>query len=113
MRENFPFLPHATQCTGFLISGNPQTLFLFLLLTINLVSFAVFGIDKRRAGKRGARRIPERTLFLLAGLGGSIGALLGMRIWHHKTLHRSFRFGIPAILAAQLLLCFFLHFILQ
>jgi uncharacterized membrane protein YsdA (DUF1294 family) len=48
-----------------------------------------------------ARRVPERTLFLLAAIGGSIGALLGMRVWHHKTLHRSFRIGIPAILLAQ------------
>ena len=50
------------------------------------------------------RRVPERTLFLLAILGGSVGALLGMRVFHHKTLHRAFRFGIPAILALQVLL---------
>lgn len=113
MHEIFPFLPQATQSTGFLVLGSWQESFFFLLLALNLLAFAVFGIDKRRAGKRGARRIPERTLFLLAGLGGSVGALLGMRIWHHKTLHRSFRYGIPAILAAQLLLFFLLCSVLQ
>ena len=67
-----------------------------------------FGLDKWKARRKvqheSVRRVPEKTLFLLAVLGGSVGALLGMRVFHHKTLHRSFRFGIPAILAAQLLL---------
>lgn len=48
--------------------------------------------------------MPEKTLFLLSILGGSIGALLGMRVFHHKTLHRSFRYGIPAILILQILI---------
>lgn len=47
------------------------------------------------------RRVPEKTLFLLAALGGGLGALIGMRVWHHKTLHRSFRYGIPAILLVE------------
>ena len=48
--------------------------------------------------------MPEKTLFLLAALGGSVGALIGMRVWRHKTLHRSFRIGIPLILAAQIVI---------
>ena len=75
---------------------------------INLVTFLVFGFDKLKAKYKekheGARRVPEKTLFLLAALGGSVGALLGMRVWRHKTLHRSFRIGIPLILAVQILI---------
>lgn len=68
---------------------------------INVVTFIVFGVDKLCA-KRGLRRVPERVLFFLALLGGSIGAIAGMKIWHHKTMHRSFRYGLPAILVLQL-----------
>ena len=70
------------------------------LIAINVVTFAVYGIDKRRA-RRGAWRVPEKTLFLLPLLGGSIGALLGMRVFHHKTKHWYFVWGIPAILLVQ------------
>jgi uncharacterized membrane protein YsdA (DUF1294 family) len=75
----------------------------FWLLAINLITFVVFGIDKHQA-RRGGRRVPERTLFTLAILGGSIGALAGMYVWHHKTLHRSFCIGIPVILLLQILI---------
>ena len=77
------------------------------LIAINLVTFAVYGIDKRRA-RRGAWRVPEKTLFLLPLLGGSIGALLGMRVFHHKTKHWYFVWGIPAILLVQLALAAYL-----
>ena len=70
------------------------------LIAINVVTFAVYGIDKRRA-RRGAWRVPEKTLFLLPLLGGSLGALLGMRVFHHKTKHWHFVWGIPAILLVQ------------
>lgn len=73
------------------------------LLLVNLIAFGVFGADKRRA-KRGAWRVPEKTLFLLAILGGSVGAILGMRTFRHKTKHWYFRFGLPAILLLQLAL---------
>ena len=73
------------------------------LIAINVVTFAVYGIDKRRA-RRGAWRVPEKTLFLLPLLGGSLGALLGMRVFHHKTKHWYFVWGVPAILLAQLAL---------
>ena len=70
------------------------------LIAINVITFAVYGIDKRRA-RRGAWRVPEKTLFLLPLLGGSLGALLGMRVFHHKTKHWYFVWGIPAILLVQ------------
>ncbi len=73
------------------------------LLVVNLAAFALMGMDKRRA-KREQWRIPERTLFLAALLGGSAGAILGMRAFHHKTKHLYFRLGMPAILALQLAL---------
>ena len=74
------------------------------LIVINLATFAVYGIDKSRA-KRGAWRVPEKTLFLLPLLGGSIGALAGMRVVHHKTRHWYFSWGIPAIFLLQLAAC--------
>ena len=77
------------------------------LAVINLATFIVYGADKRRA-RKGKWRVPERTLFLLPLLGGSVGALLGMRVFHHKTRHWSFVWGIPAILLAQLALAVWL-----
>ena len=71
------------------------------LAAINLLTFCVYGADKRRAKIPGARRVPEKTLFALALLLGSPGALLGMLVFRHKTRHWYFRFGIPAILLAQ------------
>ena len=89
-------------------TGSPWTLLWLWLALINLMTFLVFGFDKLKAKYKekheGARRVPEKTLFLLSILGGSIGALLGMRVFHHKTLHRSFRYGIPAILILQILI---------
>ena len=73
------------------------------LLAANLAAFALMGADKRRA-RRGRWRLSEKALFLFPVLGGALGGLLGMRAFHHKTLHRSFRIGIPLILAAQVLL---------
>lgn len=72
-----------------------------LLLALNVLAFGLYGLDKRRA-RSGRRRIRERTLLLVAALGGRAGAWLGMRLWHHKTLHRKFRLGLPLILVVQL-----------
>lgn len=80
---------------------------LIYIILINLAAFALMGIDKRRA-VRHAWRISEKTLFLSAFLGGSLGALLGMRTFRHKTRHRYFVYGIPAILILQLGLAFYL-----
>lgn len=74
---------------------------LIYLAAINTVTFFLYGIDKWKA-KRTKWRVPESTLLWWAAFGGSIGALLGMKVWHHKTLHKKFRYGVPAILIAQL-----------
>lgn len=79
----------------------------FFLAIINIISFALFGIDKHKA-KHNLWRIPEKILFAFALLGGSPGAILGMRFFHHKTLHKRFRYGLPAILILQVLLCLYL-----
>ncbi|MCI8408390.1 MAG: DUF1294 domain-containing protein [Lachnospiraceae bacterium] len=73
------------------------------LLLANLVGFVLMGVDKHKAKKK-QWRIPEKTLFLSAILGGSIGALYGMHLFRHKTKHKSFVFGMPAILVVQMLL---------
>ena len=75
-----------------------------VLAAINAVAFAVYGIDKLKA-KRGKWRVSEAVLLLMAMLGGSIGAWLGMKLWHHKTLHWKFKYGIPLILIAQAIAC--------
>lgn len=74
---------------------------LYYLLAVNLLTFISYGIDKWKA-RRNRWRIPEATLLLLAALGGSIGALLAMKVFRHKTQHKKFRYGVPAILIVQL-----------
>ena len=71
---------------------------------INIAAFALFGADKRKA-RRNAWRISEKALFLSAVLGGSLGALIGMRLFHHKTKHWYFVIGIPAIFVLQIIGC--------
>ena len=79
------------------------------LAVINVVAFFMYGLDKWKA-KRSKWRIPEATLLGLAVLGGSIGAWLGMKVWHHKTLHKKFKFGVPAIIIVQIaLIGYFLY----
>ena len=80
----------------------------YYLLGINAVTFIVYGIDKYKA-KKAKWRISEATLLLLAILGGSIGAWMGMKVWHHKTMHKIFKYGIPAILFTQIALMAYLH----
>ena len=76
---------------------------LIYLVTINVVTFFMYSIDKWKA-KKSKWRIRETALLGLAVLGGSIGAWLGMKVWHHKTLHKKFRYGVPAIIIIQLLI---------
>ena len=84
-----------------------MTVLLGYLAAINVVAFAVYGADKRRA-KKDKRRVPEKTLFLLALIGGSVGALAGMYTFRHKTRHWYFVWGIPAILVIQIALAVWL-----
>lgn len=81
---------------------NGMTIALIYLAVVNLVTFFLYGIDKWKA-KRSKWRIEESTLLWWAAFGGSIGALLGMKAWHHKTQHKKFTIGVPAILIAQLI----------
>ena len=73
----------------------------YYLIIINIATFLVYGIDKWKA-KKSLWRIRETSLLMLAILGGSIGAWLGMKAWHHKTLHKKFKYGVPAIIIVQL-----------
>ena len=78
-----------------------------LLLAVNIVTFCVYGIDKWKA-RHHRWRISEATLLLLAVIGGSAGTLLGMSVFHHKTQHLKFKYGVPAILLLQTALCAYL-----
>ena len=77
------------------------------IIILNIVTFAVYGIDKIKA-KKGAWRIPEKSLLLLAFIGGSLGAAAGMRFCRHKTLHPQFKWGVPLILLFHLALIAYL-----
>lgn len=72
------------------------------LILINLITFLAMYIDKRKA-KKGKRRIPEKTLFILVGLGGGIGGILAMYLFRHKTKKTRFVIGFPAILIFEVL----------
>ena len=80
----------------------------YWLAAVNIAAFFLMWLDKRRANRRGARRIRERTLFLSALLGGSAGAAAGMWIFRHKTKHWYFVWGMPGILILQLVLAWLL-----
>ena len=103
---------------------------LYYLIVINIVTFLIYGIDKAASkrgqsqtrlsyaereqarpkvkwkAKQGSWRISEVSLLILAVIGGCIGALLGMKIWHHKTMHKKFKYGLPMILLAQIALIY-------
>ena len=81
------------------------------LLAINIATFLLYGIDKYKA-KKGKWRISEATLLTMATIGGSIGAWAGMRLWHHKTMHKKFKYGIPLIIIMQIALVAYLHTII-
>lgn len=74
---------------------------LIYLAVMNVVTFFMYGVDKWKA-KRSKWRVSEAVLILMAVLGGSVGAWLGMKAWHHKTQHKKFRYGLPFILVAQI-----------
>ena len=85
------------------IKNHPAALALACLLVMNILGFALMGIDKKKA-EAGKWRIPEKTLFLVAALGGSVGSILGMKTFRHKTKHKSFTIGMPAILIFQVMM---------
>lgn len=75
------------------------------LIVINMLTFCVYGIDKRKAIRK-QLRVPERTLLFLAVIGGSIGALAGMQVFRHKTRHLKFKLGVPGILVVQVIILY-------
>ena len=77
------------------------------LLAVNITTFLFYGIDKYKA-KKNKWRISEATLLTMAAIGGSIGAWAGMRLWHHKTMHKKFKYGIPLIIIMQVALAVYL-----
>jgi len=78
------------------------------LLSVNVIAFFMYGIDKWKA-KKDKWRTSEATLLWLAVIGGSIGAWLGMKGWHHKTMHKKFRYGLPLIIIVQIALIIFAY----
>ena len=104
-----PLAYAAPPLTGVLkgIERMTQTI-VYYLIALNIVTFFVYGIDKLKA-KQGYWRISEATLLFLAVIGGCIGALLGMKVWHHKTMHLKFKYGLPLILLAQIALIYFIY----
>ena len=85
-----------------------EKILIIYLIAVNLIAFILYGADKKRAKKR-EWRISEKTLIGIAVIGGSVGAILGMHVFHHKTRHWYFRYGLPVILIIQLLLAWFLY----
>lgn len=109
-REKVLFLPEAHNDFLFAVIGSPWGILAIWLVFINLITFLAFGLDKWKAKRKEknekVRRVPEKNLFLMAVVGGNVGALLGMKVFHHKTLHKAFRLGVPVILALQIVIPF-------
>ena len=87
-------------------------LLVYWTLIFNIIAFTLYGLDKYLA-KEGKRRISEKSLIFWAVIGGSIGAFLGMQIFRHKTQHKKFRYGVPAILLVQIAVAIYLFLPLQ
>ncbi len=78
------------------------------VIVINVITLMMYGIDKWKA-KHSKWRIPEATLLIMAAVGGSIGAWMGIKLFHHKTLHKKFKYGVPAIFLIQLGIVVFIY----
>ena len=82
---------------------NSLTYLILYFVIINIIGFALMGIDKRRA-RKSAFRVPEATLFAIAAIGGSLGSTIGMFFFRHKTKHWYFKFGMPLIFLIQVII---------
>jgi len=89
------------------LNMDANKLMLFTILPLNLLAFILMGIDKYKS-KHGQWRISEKSFFIISALGGSVGVLLGMYIFRHKTRHISFLWGIPAILILQAAIAYYI-----
>ena len=85
-----------------------MNIILYYVLAVNIATFFLYGIDKYKA-RKGRWRISEATLLMMAVIGGSIGAWSGMRLWHHKTMHKKFKYGIPIIIILQVTIAVYLQ----
>ena len=92
-----------------MIDSIPLDIVLPYLVVINVATFFTYGLDKWKA-KRSRWRIREAALLTLAVLGGSIGAWLGMKVWHRKTQHKKFKVGIPIIIIVQAIIIWYFFF---
>ena len=88
------------------MKGLPLHVVLAYFITVNVLGLVLFGIDKWKA-KHDKWRISEATLLSVTAIGGSIGAWVGMKVWHHKTIHKKFKYGIPLVMVLQFVLLLF------
>lgn len=88
------------------MKGIPLHVVLAYFITVNVLGLVLFGIDKWKA-KHDKWRISEATLLSVTAIGGSIGAWVGMKVWHHKTMHKKFKYGIPLVMVLQFVLLLF------
>ena len=88
------------------MKGLPLHVVLAYFITVNVLGLVLFGIDKWKA-KHDKWRISEATLLSVTVIGGSIGAWVGMKVWHHKTMHKKFKYGIPLVIVLQFALLLF------
>ena len=88
------------------MKGLPLHVVLAYFITVNVLGLVLFGIDKWKA-KHDKWRISEATLLSVTTIGGSIGAWVGMKVWHHKTMHKKFKYGIPLVMVLQFVLLLF------
>lgn len=86
-------------------------IFIIYLIIINILGFLIMGLDKYKA-KMGDRRIPENTLFTFTVLGGGVGTIAGMYVFHHKTKKMKFKIGMPLILILEILIYIYLKYIM-
>ncbi|MBP2077374.1 DUF1294 domain-containing protein [Oceanobacillus polygoni] len=86
--------------------------FLMYLIGVNIMSFLLMYIDKRKAMKK-QYRIPERTFWALAILGSALGAYIGMKLFRHKTKHRSFMIGMPILIIVNIISCIYIFFFMS
>ena len=85
-----------------------MNIILYYIVSVNIATFLLYGIDKYKA-KKGRWRISEATMLLMAVIGGSIGAWAGMRLWHHMTMYKKSKYGIPFIMTLQIALVVYLR----
>ncbi|MPM55251.1 hypothetical protein SDC9_102044 [bioreactor metagenome] len=78
---------------------------IYYLMIINVIGFFIMSIDKKKAIKN-VYRIPEKNLFFICIVGGSLGMLIGMYKFHHKTKHNKFVYGVPLLLISNIIMIY-------